>query len=92
MSAVDNGGPAFHGTYLAYPKDGPGEGVIYADSGMTLRDWFAGQALASWPMTSRGTASVLATSCYELADAMLTARQSPSAQADGVPNIEESHV
>ncbi|PWL18992.1 hypothetical protein DKP76_06995 [Falsochrobactrum shanghaiense] len=40
--------------------------------GMSLRDYFAGQALAGWPVTDHGPD--LASKCYALADAMLAAR------------------
>jgi hypothetical protein len=50
-------------------------------AGMTLRDWFAGQALAG-ELTNYPNAAPqgdqchsLATKCYELADAMLKARE-----------------
>jgi len=49
---VNTSGPAF-----------PSHGGI-AEQGMTLRDWFAGQALAG-----------LAEESYEAADAMLAARE-----------------
>lgn len=44
--------------------------------GLTLRDWFAGQALAS-RFVLAGTARDAATTAYELADAMLAARKQP---------------
>ncbi|MBZ9973535.1 hypothetical protein LB517_28295 [Mesorhizobium sp. BR1-1-12] len=65
MTSKNDGGAAFpvSGTY------GPVNG------GMTLRDWFAGQALtrlatmnASWPV------GVVAEYCYRFADAMIEAR------------------
>ena len=55
--------------------------------GMTLRDWFAGQALAGYlasygpgqihPMT-RGAGQTAAEEAYYLADAMLAAREAKS--------------
>lgn len=64
----------------AFPCVGFGmAGDTYLQAGMTLRDWFAGQALAG--VTARGmpkehangkdTAAV----CFGLADAMLAARE-----------------
>lgn len=49
--------------------------------GMSLRDWFAGQALASHayhtsiPPDDEGYAAEVASLCYLVADAMLAARQ-----------------
>jgi hypothetical protein len=52
------------------------------EPGMTLRDWFAGQALAGL-MADPGTFDTphkrLAESCYGMADAMLAARAKPPA-------------
>lgn len=74
----NDGGPAFPGAYRAYPHNGPAEGVIVADGGMSLRDWFAGQAIYScldgrtFKMKAVDT---VASECYRLADAMLEARK-----------------
>lgn len=74
MAEIKNGGLAFPGNFMAI--DGS------YDTGMSLRDWFAGQALAATlpeaihfncpeasPMPSA------ARMAYELADAMLAARE-----------------
>lgn len=76
---IDDGGAAFaHGN----PEQG-------SDAGMSLRDWFAGQALAAVIMsTSAGMhdaisdkphsttiIEALAIDAYRLADAMLSARK-----------------
>lgn len=72
----DDGGPAF-------PQADPGL-TYYGEPGMTLRDWFAGKAMA--PMVGRmmercsPTEAMeglvdLAGAAYEFADAMLKARQ-----------------
>lgn len=44
--------------------------------GMSLRDWFAGQALTGWVSDGlpREPDRVVAQVCYEIADAMLAAR------------------
>lgn len=79
MSKINDGGPAF-------PEPtgrGPYEG---AWQGMTLRDWFAGQALAAMVSTPKETTEAanaagmsrtdFVTECaYQLADAMLLARE-----------------
>jgi len=63
-----DGGPAFPNEYDYIP-------------GMTLRDWFAGQALAGlWTddsavAMSRSCSVVMAEDCYQMADAMLAERE-----------------
>lgn len=83
MSHKQCGGPAFPGP--SYTERGHLNGHAM---GMTLRDWFAGQALAAeisgrW---ANEIASVpdhpeLAKNAYELADAMLAARDAAEAEA-----------
>ncbi|MBA8838199.1 hypothetical protein [Ochrobactrum sp. RH2CCR150] len=69
--STSHGGPAFPSTVEAgEDRFGNKSHVFYR--GMTLRDYFAGQALASWPITDHSTD--LASKCYALADAMLAAR------------------
>jgi hypothetical protein len=46
------------------------------DPGMTLRDWFAGQALAA-RAGDLSEPSAIATRVYAIADAMLKARNTP---------------
>lgn len=80
-----NGGPAFaHGN----PEHG-------GDPGMSLRDWFAGQALAGIIANSNtpdqmiglgftGSKELLANYAYAAADAMLAARNTaPEGKSDG---------
>jgi hypothetical protein len=75
MSApTNNGGPAF-------PSVGEGFGnPSYSAPGMTLRDYFAGQALAGILLnytTQKFGASefTVGTAAYQYADAMLAARE-----------------
>lgn len=83
MTQRDNGGSAFPSTPLG--DDGkPGGAHRF---GMSLRDWFAGQALSSiplrsWDYLSSGDDKVKAwaTLAYAVADAMLAAR-SPAQEA-----------
>lgn len=67
MSKINDGGPAFA---RHYSEDG-GVGH-WAQEGMSLRDYFAGQAVATcaaaWP------AQMKAEHAYEIADAMLATR------------------
>lgn len=64
---IDDGGPAFACS-----------GQIRSQAGMSLRDWFAGQALSGMnAQESLGFISYrdVASRCYEYADAMLEARK-----------------
>lgn len=74
MSARNNGGSAFPSKF-SLGTDGYGNEAFGIEQGMTLRDWFAGQALASWPVTDHSTAEELAAKCYGLADAFIAQRQ-----------------
>jgi hypothetical protein len=59
--------------FPAFPFEYENEnGVRFSHNGMSMRDWFAGQALAS--TTDAHSAEELAAKCYRLADAMLKAR------------------
>lgn len=66
-----DGGPAYPTADIRYANGS----IQYGKSGMALRDWFAGQALAGIAeSSSKVTSIVIATQCYLLADAMLVAR------------------
>jgi hypothetical protein len=83
MSEIDNGGPAFPHMKRPRPELGAGVSETITDGGMSLRDWFAGQALAG---ISGHHGFVLGThyprlraeNAYLLADAMLEARKNKS--------------
>jgi len=65
------GGPAF-------PFEAGGSGVQISYPGMTLRDYFAGQALAGMKVPEDGFSefdAIRARRCYSMADAMLKARE-----------------
>lgn len=69
-----DGGPAFP---VLRETGNPNIPLFMASSGMTLRDWFAGQALAGYfaaPYTQHRNATDCAAYIYEMADAMLAAR------------------
>lgn len=74
MSKLANGGPAFPTTK---PRDGWGD----PNGGMSLRDWFAGQALQAIlhnPQEYKGPDYYLtgiAANAYSVADAMLKERE-----------------
>ena len=76
MSAPNDGGPAFPNLELRHTCGDP---IIEASTGMSLRDWFAGQALAGWLAVETGTIMgyepSIAKGCYDLADAMLAERE-----------------
>lgn len=53
-------------------------GVPYGDPGMTLRDWFAAQAMVGMLSSDRESGAVwdaYASDAYAMADAMLAARK-----------------
>ena len=70
-----DGGPAFPITIIGDPQDIPPH--IF---GMTLRDWFAGQALIGVAHLESDEAARVA---YEHSDAMLQERAKPARQARG---------
>jgi hypothetical protein len=86
MSIIDGGAafPVYEESRFGEDNEFPGKnptnynmsGMYCADSGMTLRDWFAGQALVGY-CTHGCISSMRQTAgwCYEFADAMLAARE-----------------
>ena len=48
---------------------------VVEEKGMTLRDWFAGQALTMLRVGDANNARGMAERAYEIADAMLAARK-----------------
>lgn len=71
MSGVD-GGPAFPSEYTE--RDKFGHPHIHYAKGMSLRDYFAGQALASIVDGRWQHCEAYAEAAYRYADAMLAAR------------------
>jgi hypothetical protein len=72
--SINNGGPAFprHALEIKLP-DGS---VVPKDPGMTLRDWFASQALQGLlASTKTSDGLTIAKDAYILADAMLRVRE-----------------
>jgi hypothetical protein len=71
---INNGGPAFPCETYGHRN---GKETTIPTNGMSLRDWFAGQALAGLTNGARGTGwrkSELAKDAFAFADAMLAAR------------------
>ena len=75
MSTKD-GGPAFPvDLYEDDPSDPSCPPQVLKSTGMSLRDWFAGQALAGIASDMEGmVASSIADQAYIVADAMIAAR------------------
>jgi hypothetical protein len=78
MNAINDGGPAFPGGHVI-EKDSDHYGEPYWD-GMSLRDYFAGQALAavlieSDPQEPHPSNTRVAERAYGIADAMLAERE-----------------
>lgn len=71
-----NGGPAFP---LAGSETENGDIQNYPEFGMSLRDWFAGQALAGQALKRAdewwADYELAAKRCYKIADAMLAERE-----------------
>jgi hypothetical protein len=78
---MKNGGSAF--PELTWERVSTGEIAHFASQGMTLRDWFAGQALAIFPRINETDELEganerrldIAKFTYAMADAMLAARE-----------------
>lgn len=76
MAKIDDGGPAF-------PAEGGDGSGLHANPGMSLRDWFAGQALpgcmlrcaASEKADGETVEGMFSRRAYEVADAMLKERK-----------------
>ena len=64
---INDGGPAF-------PRTGA-DGHTSPQSGMSLRDYFAAAAMPEVDKRSHGTTDDVARECYQLADAMIKARE-----------------
>lgn len=76
---IEDGGPAFPKPLDPYPN---AQGMESGSHGMSLRDWFAGQAMSRLLDTCRGDkfgvefVDHVAEHSYRVADAMLRARTS----------------
>lgn len=71
MTTIDDGGPAFPVPDFTYPS---GQ-TQYGTQGMSLRDWFAGQALPAIIQEIGRDAHHCAKEAYHHADAMMEARK-----------------
>lgn len=82
MSKVEDGGPAFP-QHVAISPSGDVYGSNYYGEGLSLRDWFAGQALSNEYTQSENDPDKIAEWAYQIADAMLAARTSREASDAG---------
>ena len=81
----NDGGPAFPFTpneQMKLPDGTWDQNTEFGDSGMSLRDWFAGMALAGMmaePRTDdwKNHGKIVAQTAYDYADDMLTQRDKP---------------
>jgi hypothetical protein len=73
MSKINDGGPAFPSTIQYFPDDKNAN----EEQGMTLRQYYAGQALAGLAsyVTKGATFDDIAKDAYAIADAMIKARE-----------------
>lgn len=84
MTKREDGGPAFPQSDLSSYGMGPSE---INNGGMSLRDWFSGQALAgvlaskTFSNSGPGFEDFIATYAFNVADAMLKAREVSHDQA-----------
>jgi hypothetical protein len=78
MASSNGGGPAFPRPASEYTKSGScpdGNDPIQEQDGMSLRDYFAAQAMAGLTPAADLTPVAVAELAYAYADAMLVARQ-----------------
>lgn len=68
MKHINDGGPAFPRSVSIDPHGN----TVWDQDGMSLRDWFAGEAMRRCPVYEHDEAAAW---CYERADAMLKARE-----------------
>ena len=90
-STKDTGGQAFPQSGAVGPSDDKYDSTDFGGNGMTLRDYFAGQALAGLIANTKYMMALgeiskkenipsnknLAISCYETADALIVERTKP---------------
>ena len=73
MNKIEDGGPAFP-SEQSETQDGTWNQTY--DPGMSLRDWFAGQALADLASLTESNSDIaIAKTAYRIADAMIAARK-----------------
>ena len=79
MSKQKDGGSVF--PMIDSDMNTAGERYYFPTDGISLRDWFAGQALAGCELgmiASRFSITEVAKNCYLIADAMIAEREKPN--------------
>lgn len=71
MSEKKDGGPAFPHT----PNVTPDGYTIHSHAGMSLRDWFAGQAIASLLLNECMSLDTAAAMAYNIANQMIAEKE-----------------
>jgi hypothetical protein len=72
---IKDGGPAFPHAQRLWDNDAQ-SWAVHSVGGMTLRDWFAGQALVGMrSVNAHASSELTAKLCWSDADAMLAARE-----------------
>lgn len=74
MKTTNDGGPAFPVPSVSWTER-DARCVALGFPGMTLRDYFAGQALAGMPWSCEISRKDQAKQCFQIADSMLAARE-----------------
>lgn len=74
LTFKENGGPAFPSSHNSFASGGSGGGGGYSSQGMSLRDYFAAQAMQAM-IARRDPSGYVPGWAYEMADAMLEARK-----------------
>lgn len=77
-----DGGPAFPTSYNMSTRERGGSEPSNPPWGLTVRDWFAGQAITGWlaqfpEAHDSGNQTYVAEYAYKIADAMLAERSKP---------------
>ena len=76
---INTGGPAFPGVEYKQPAGG-GSHIMTLVGGMSLRDYFAAKAMQAWLVgVDSPKVEHCAKQAYEIADAMLAAREGGAA-------------
>ncbi len=79
MSNYDDGGPAFPTDMRQFENGTWFDQIVDGRSGMSLRDWFAGQALVGMLAHGKWPPQDIPSQAYAAADAMLAERKNVDA-------------